>query len=237
MATLGVNIDHIATLRQARLGVEPSVLEGALICEKMNVNAITMHLREDRRHIQDYDIEQVKNTIRIHLNLEMAATEEIQKIALKTMPYSCTLVPEKRQELTTEGGLEIANNKEYLKKYIGTLNQKEIIVSLFIDPDEKQILASKEVGAQYVEFHTGKYAEFFGTKEGEFEFEKLKNAVELAHSLGLQVNAGHGLNYQNVTPIAKLPYMQELNIGHSIISKAIFVGLEKAVLEMKNLIS
>lgn len=237
MATLGVNIDHIATLRQARLGVEPSVLEGALICEKAGVNAITMHLREDRRHIQDYDIEQVKNAIKINLNLEMAATEEIQQIAIKTMPYSCTLVPEKRQELTTEGGLEVANNSDYLKNYIRKLTEKNIIVSLFIDPEESQIIASKEVGAQYIEFHTGKYAELFSKNEQETEFQKIKKSVELAHSLGLGVNAGHGLNYENVAPIANLPYMEELNIGHSIISRAVFVGLEQAVLEMKSLIS
>lgn len=237
MATLGVNIDHIATLRQARLGVEPSVLEGALICEKAGVNAITMHLREDRRHIQDYDIEQVKNAIKINLNLEMAATEEIQQIAIKTMPYSCTLVPEKRQELTTEGGLEVANNSDYLKNYIRKLTEKNIIVSLFIDPEESQIIASKEVGAQYIEFHTGKYAELFSKNEQETEFQKIKKSVELAHSLGLGVNAGHGLNYENVAPIANIPYMEELNIGHSIISRAVFVGLEQAVLEMKSLIS
>jgi len=237
MATLGVNIDHIATLRQARLGIEPDTAAAAYICEKAGADAITVHLREDRRHIQDKDVRILKNTIKTRLNLEMAATEEMQKIALEIMPYSCTLVPEKRQELTTEGGLDVVSNFEKLKKFIQPLVEAGIIISIFIDPNLEQVEKSKQAGAQFIEFHTGKYAEAFGTSSEKVKFENLKNSAKLAHKIGLRINAGHGLNYENVIPIAKIEHMEELNIGHSIISRAVMVGLEAAVRDMKSLIS
>jgi len=236
MATLGVNIDHIATLRQARLGVEPDPVAAAYICETAGADAITVHLREDRRHIQDRDVRILKDTIKTRLNLEMAATEEMQKIALEIMPYSCTLVPEKRQELTTEGGLDVVSNFDKLKNFIKPIVEAGIIVSLFIDPDFEQVKKSKEAQAQFIEFHTGKYAEAFGTSKEKYEFEKLENSAHFASQIGLRINAGHGLNYHNVVPVAKIANMEELNIGHSIISRAVMVGLDSAVRDMKNLI-
>ena len=232
---LGVNIDHIATLRNARGGVEPGVLRAALVCEKAGAFGITTHLREDRRHIKDKDVEILKENISIPLNLEMAATSEIQKIALKILPNSCCLVPEKRMEITTEGGLNVAGQINYLKEFIKPLQSKGILISLFIDPEEKQIEAASKIGAEYIELHTGSYSEADGELQ-EIEFQKLKNAAIFAQSLGLKVNAGHGLNYQNVLRMKEIPNLQELNIGHSIISHAVFVGLENAVVEMKNLI-
>ena len=232
---LGVNIDHIATLRNARGGVEPGVLRAALVCEKAGAFGITTHLREDRSHIKDKDVEILKENISIPLNLEMAATSEIQKIALKILPNSCCLVPEKRMEITTEGGLNVAGQINYLKEFIKPLQSKGILISLFIDPEEKQIEAASKIGAEYIELHTGSYSEADGELQ-EIEFQKLKNAAIFAQSLGLKVNAGHGLNYQNVLRMKEIPNLQELNIGHSIISHAVFVGLENAVVEMKNLI-
>jgi len=237
MATLGVNIDHIATIRQARLSTEPDPMAAAYICEMAGADAITVHLREDRRHIQDRDVRILKDTIKTRLNLEMAATDEMQKIALEIMPYSCTLVPEKRQELTTEGGLDVVSNFEKLKKFIAPLVEAGIIVSLFIDPKADQIEKSQQAGAQFIEFHTGKYAEAFNTSTEKYEFEKIKNSTELAHEIGLRINAGHGLNYNNVMPVAQIEHMEELNIGHSIISRAVMVGLDSAVRDMKSLIS
>ncbi|MEI8377857.1 MAG: pyridoxine 5'-phosphate synthase [bacterium] len=237
MATLGVNIDHIATLRQARLAIEPDPIDAAYICETAGADAITVHLREDRRHIQDRDVKVLKETLKTRLNLEMAATEEMQKIALEIMPYSCTLVPEKREELTTEGGLDVVSNFENLKKFIQPLVKAGIIVSLFIDPNAKQVEKSQQAGAQFIEFHTGKYAEAFNTSAEKAEFENLKNSAKLAHELGLRINAGHGLNYNNVIPVAQIEHMEELNIGHSIISRAVMVGLDSAVRDMKSLIS
>lgn len=237
MATLGVNIDHIATIRQARLGIEPDPVDAAFICERAGADAITVHLREDRRHIQDRDVRILKDTIKTRLNLEMAATDEMQKIALEIKPYSCTLVPEKRQELTTEGGLDVVSNFDHLKDFIAPLVQNGIIVSLFIDPKEDQIKKSKEAGAQFIEFHTGKYAEVFNTPLEKKEFKNLKSSVAYAHSIGLRINAGHGLNYNNVIPVAQIEHMEELNIGHSIVSKAVMVGLDQAVRDMKSLIS
>ncbi|MDD3151197.1 MAG: pyridoxine 5'-phosphate synthase [Candidatus Gastranaerophilales bacterium] len=237
MVSLGVNIDHIATLRNARGGVEPDVIQGAIIAEKAGADAITAHLREDRRHIKDKDIELLKKTLKTRLNLEMAATEEMQKIAIKILPYSVTLVPEKRQELTTEGGLDVANQIEYLKKYIKPIQKKGIMVSLFIDADENQVIASKEIGAEYIELHTGAYAEAFGTDKEEKEFLQLKNSANLANNIGLKVNAGHGLNYQNTNKILEIDNLVELNIGHTIISKAVMIGLDMAVKEIKAIIS
>lgn len=236
MAKLGLNIDHIATIRQARAGIEPEPISAAAIAEIAGAEAITVHLREDRRHIQDRDVRMLKQTLKTRMNLEMAATEEIQKIALEVVPYSCTLVPEKRQELTTEGGLDVASKADYLKDYIKTLKNKGIIVSLFIDPSKDQVEASAKCGADFIELHTGRYAQMFNTAEEEKELKKLKDASLLAQSLGLKVNAGHGLNYFNVKPVAQIKNMVELNIGHSIISRAVFVGLEQAVRDMVSLI-
>lgn len=236
MVTLGVNIDHIATIRQARGGVEPDPVSAAATAESAGADAITVHLREDRRHINDRDARILSRTLKTRLNLEMAATEEMQKIALELKPYSVTLVPEKRQELTTEGGLDVARQKDFLKEYLKPFSDAGIIVSLFIDPREEQIKAGKETGAQFIEIHTGQYAEAFDTPEENKTFEDIKNAAKLANELGLKVNAGHGLNYLNTQRILTVPELVELNIGHSIVSRAVFTGLEQAVKDMKKLI-
>ncbi len=233
---LGVNIDHVATLRNARGGIEPSVLEAALICEMAGAEAITVHLREDRRHIKDDDVINLKKNLKAKINLEMAATDEMQKIALNLCPYSCCIVPEKRQELTTEGGLNVVQNKARIKELIEALHSKNIIVSLFIDPDLEQVKTSVEIGADYIELHTGAFSNAFKTENETVEFNKLKEAANYAQSLGLKVNAGHGLNYENVSLMNKIEGLCELNIGHSIISRAVFVGLETAVREMIELI-
>lgn len=234
---LGVNIDHVATLRNARGGVEPCVLDAAIITQRLNASAITIHLREDRRHIKDSDLKEIKKNIQTHINLEMAATKEMQEIAIENLPYSVCIVPEKRQEVTTEGGLDVYSQIDYMKEFIKPIKKAGIIVSLFVDPDEKQIKASADCGADYVELHTGSFANAFGTQDEQKEFEKLKKSAKLAQELGLKVNAGHGLNYQNVHLMHKIEGLCELNIGHSIISRAIFVGLERAIEEMKELIS
>jgi len=236
MTTLGVNIDHIATIRNARGGVEPDPVTAAAIVELAGGDAITVHLREDRRHINDRDVKILSQTIKTRLNLEMAATKEIQKIALEIIPYSVTLVPEKRQELTTEGGLDVVKQKEHLKEYLKPLLEAGIIVSLFIDPDLEQVKASAETGAQFIELHTGQYAESFDTPEEDKAFYDLKESTKYAQELGLKVNAGHGLNYQNVKKVISIPGMVELNIGHSIVSRAVFVGLAQAVKDMKYLL-
>ena len=237
MVKLGVNIDHIATLRNARGGLEPSPIIAAGICELAGADSITVHLREDRRHIKDNDVRTLINTLHTRMNLEMAATEEILNIATEIKPYSCCLVPERRQEITTEGGLDVAGNLPYLKDYIAKLNDAGIIVSLFIAPDEKQVEAAHKAGAQYIELHTGQYANDFNTINEDLAFNNLKHAFLQAKNIGLNVNAGHGINYHNVTKLLEIEGFDELNIGHSIISKAVFVGLENAVIEMKNLIS
>ena len=236
MVKLGVNIDHIATLRNARGGIEPSPIVAAGICENAGCDSITVHLREDRRHIKDEDVRILRKTLTTRMNLEMAATDEILEIALDIKPHSCCIVPERRQELTTEGGLDVAGNLPYLKDYIAKLNDGGIIVSLFIAPDEKQVEASAKAGAQYIELHTGQYANDFNTPNEELAFNNLKQAYIHAKELGLQVNAGHGINYHNVTKLLEIREFDELNIGHSIISKAVFTGLENAVIEMKNLL-
>ena len=232
---LGVNIDHIATLRNARGGIEPSVVEAAKIALKEDILALTMHLREDRRHIKDEDLYNVKN-LGAKINLEMAATKEIQNIALELVPYSVCLVPEKRQEITTEGGLDVESQKEYLKDFIKPLKEKGILVSMFIDPDIKQIEASSYIGADYIEMHTGTFSNAFEENNYKNELEKLKIAALHAQKLGLKVNAGHGLNYQNVHLMHEIEGLCELNIGHSIISRAVFVGLKTAIDEMLDLI-
>lgn len=229
---LGVNIDHVATLRNARGGLEPDVLSAALICEENGATSITAHLREDRRHIKDSDIYNLAKNIKTRLNLEMAMADDIQKIALEVKPHSICLVPEKRQEVTTEGGLDVAGNFEAVREFIKPLIEAGIVVSLFIDPEESQVKASFETGAQFIEMHTGTYSNTFGKAEEETEFLKLKSAAELAQKLGLKVNAGHGLNYENVYRMHEIPGLYELNIGHSIVSRAIFTGMAEAVKTM-----
>ena len=232
---LGVNIDHIATLRNARQGKEPSLVEAAKVALLEDILALTMHLREDTRHIKDKDLYDVKK-LGAKINLEMAATKEIQKIALDLMPYSVCIVPERRQEITTEGGLDVEGQKEYLKEFIKPLKEKGILVSMFIDADENQVKASKYINADYIEMHTGKFSLAFEKGDYNKELEKLKAASSLAQSLGLKVNAGHGLNYENVYLMKEIKGISELNIGHSIISKAVFTGLQKAIKEMLLLI-
>jgi pyridoxine 5-phosphate synthase len=231
MATLGVNIDHIATIRQARGGREPDPVHGAIIAELSGAHGITAHLREDRRHIQDRDIYLLKQTISTHLNLEMAATPEIVQIAIDVAPFMVTLVPERREELTTEGGLDIRAKERELAKVINDMREHNILVSLFIDPDLRQIKAGQKVGATHIELHTGGYANAIGQAQAE-ELARLKDAARAAHTLGLVVNAGHGLNYRNVAPIAAIENIAELNIGHALIARAAMVGLDQAVRTM-----
>lgn len=233
---LGVNIDHVATLRNARGGVEPDVLTAARICKECGVASITTHLREDRRHIKDEDVEAIRMLPRVRLNLEMAMTKEMQEIALRLRPHAVCLVPEKRQEVTTEGGLDVAGQLDYAIEFVKPLLAKNIEVSFFIDADVRQISAVSKTGAPFIELHTGRYAEAFGTADEEKIFEELKGASVFARNFGLKVNAGHGLNYQNVSRMHEIPNLTELNIGHSIISRSIFVGLEQAVKEMKALV-
>ena len=236
MATLGVNIDHIANVRQARQTVEPDPVQFAFLAELGGADSITVHLREDRRHIQDRDIFILKDTIKTKLNLEMAATEEMLEISKNLVPDYVTLVPEKREEITTEGGLNVKDNEKYLKDYVSSLKNYNIQVSAFIDPVNEQIYSSGKIGFDFIELHTGKYADLKG-KEQYNEFQKIIESTYYATDLGLVVNAGHGLNYQNVKKIASINNMNELNIGHSIVSRALAVGLERAVREMKTLIS
>ena len=232
---LGVNIDHIATLRNARGGKDPSLLVAAHICKKLDVFGVTVHLREDRRHIKDFDLIELSKIDNLKINLEMAATQEMVEIALRHKPHSCCIVPEKRQEITTEGGLDVVSNFENIKAIVEKLRAVGILVSLFIDPEEAQVKAAAQCGADYIEMHTGSYANAFDTTNEETEFQKLKTAALLAQSLGLKVNAGHGLNYQNVKRMHEIPNLRELNIGHSIVSAAVYTGFEAAVKEMKNL--
>ncbi len=232
---LGVNIDHIATLRQARLGIEPEPLYAAFIVQEALADNVTMHLREDRRHIQESDVIAIKNAIKIPLNLEMSIASDIVDFALEVKPHQATLVPERRQELTTEGGLDVVSNAQQIKEVIEKLHSKGILVSLFINPDKKQIEESKKIGADSIEIHTGEYANAPLQKQFHFANEILQ-AAQFAKSLGLYVHAGHGLNYKNVYLIAKIKEIEELNIGHSIISKAVFCGLKEAIIQMKQII-
>jgi len=233
---LSVNIDHIATLRQARKGNEPDPIAAAVIAETAGAAGIIAHLREDRRHVQDRDLRLLREIVHTKLNFEMAATEEMQRIALEVKPDLSTLVPEKREELTTEGGLETASRIDFLKSYTERLHRGGIIVSLFVDPDERQIMAAKKTTAEWVELHTGAYANAKQEKDIAEQLQKIIDAAKLAASLGLHVGAGHGLDYRNVQAIARIPEIEELNIGHSIISRAALVGLERAVKEMKSLV-
>ncbi len=235
MASLGVNIDHIANVREARKTFEPDPVTFALLAELGGADGITVHLREDRRHIQDRDVYLLKETVHTRLNLEMAATEEMTSIALKIKPTMVTLVPERREEVTTEGGLNVLKHKEKLKEIIQQLSDAGIPSSLFVDPIQKQLESSAEIKAGWVELHTGKYA----TNKNEAKATQLaiiKETTAIAKSYGLRVNAGHGLTYQNVEAIANIEGIEELNIGHTIISRALAVGLSQAVKEMKSLI-
>ncbi len=236
MATLGVNIDHIANVREARKTIEPDPVQFAFLAELGGADSITVHLREDRRHIQDRDVFLLKETIKTKLNLEMAATEEMLEIAKKLLPDYVTLVPEKREEVTTEGGLDVRNKAIYLKDFVGNLNDSNIEVSAFIDPISEQINSSKEIGFNLIELHTGKYAELSGHDQYR-ELQRIIESTYEANDLGLIVNAGHGLNYNNVKEIASINNINELNIGHSIVARALAVGLEKSVREMKSLIT
>jgi pyridoxine 5-phosphate synthase len=231
---LGVNIDHVATLRQARRARYPDPMYAALLAEEAGADSITLHLREDRRHIQDRDVTAMREALQTRMNLEMAVTEEMVKIAQRVRPQDVCLVPESRQEVTTEGGLDVLGQSARIKHSVAELAGAGIRVSLFIDPDEGQIEAARSVGAPVIELHTGAYAEAVGGARAR-EFERLRTAAKLAASLGLTVNAGHGLNYHNVEPIAAIPQIIELNIGHSIVARAVFDGLAKAVRDMKEL--
>lgn len=236
MAKLGVNVDHVATIRQARGGAEPDPVTAAAIAELAGADGITIHLREDRRHIQDRDLKLLRQTVRTRLNLEMAATDEMVSIALQTKPDMCTLVPEKRLELTTEGGLDVRCNMESLKSAVDRLRGGGIPVSLFIDADPDQIKAADKVGADYIEIHTGVFAEAPDWKSEDGELVRIENAVKLAQKLGIGVNAGHGLNYANIKRMTTVRGIEEYNIGHSIISRAVLVGLERAVRDMVELV-
>lgn len=239
MVLLGVNIDHVATVRNARGGLQPDPVEAAKVAEAHGADGITVHLREDRRHIRDHDLTAIKDAINTRLNLEMAATQEMVQVALNLKPYMVTLVPERRQELTTEGGLAVSRLQVDLAPVVDQLQSAGIPVSLFIDPEPDQVQASKAVGAQWIELHTGTYAHAWLADPQVAKGVPLKNliqAAELAHQLGLKVNAGHGLDYENVSPIVGLPHLVELNIGHSIIAQAIMVGLGEAVQSMNALL-
>ncbi len=236
MAKLGLNVDHVATVRQARGGSEPDPVAAAAIGEMAGAEGITIHLREDRRHIQDRDLELLRRTIKTKLNLEMAATQEMVRIALQIKPEQVTLVPEKRQELTTEGGLDVILNLKVITDAVKRLRDNGICVSLFVDPDQEQIKAANKTGADYIEIHTGSFAEAFGTAGMGHELEKIDTAIKLAAKVGLGINAGHGLNYVNIKPVAALGGIEEYNIGHSIISRAVLVGLDRAVRDMVDLI-
>lgn len=232
---LGVNVDHVATVRQARGTQYPSVVKAAALAESAGADSITVHLREDRRHIQDSDVTRLCANSQTRVNLEMAVTDEMLDIALRHRPFDVCLVPEKRQELTTEGGLDVIRHAAQIESATRQLSQAGIRVSLFIDPDPEQVAASQSVGAPVVELHTGTYAELAGGNQDR-ELERLLAACEQGNTFGLVINAGHGLNTDNVQPVAALPHMNELNIGHSIISRSIFIGLPAAVEEMRRLI-
>ena len=236
MAFLGVNIDHIANVREARKTIEPDPVQFAFLAELGGADSITVHLREDRRHIQDRDLFLLKETIKTKLNLEMAATSEMSKIAKEVIPHLITLVPENRNEVTTEGGLNLISNEDFYKKFVNDLKDSNIELSAFIDPIASQIDCAKTIGFDCIELHTGTYANTSLNHKFE-QLQKIKEATYHASDLGLLVNAGHGLNYQNVSEIASITNINELNIGHSIVARALAVGLEKSVREMKTLIS
>lgn len=228
---LGVNIDHIANIRQARFTPYPDILAAITLIEDAGADAITLHLREDRRHIQDADVYAVRKHLRSRMNLEMAATKEMVNIALDVQPEDCCVVPEKREELTTEGGLDVIGQFERIRTCTQALNADNIRVSLFIEPDIEHIRRVPDIGAPVIELHTGTYANAAGDKRAS-ELERIQRAAAFAHEQGIQVNAGHGLDYDNTTVIAAIPEMRELNIGHAMIARAVFVGIQQATTEM-----
>ena len=235
---LGVNIDHVATVRNARGSAYPDPVRAAMIAQEAGADGITAHLREDRRHIVDHDIAAIINAIDIPLNFEMAATDEMQKIALAHGPHAVCIVPEKREERTTEGGLDVVKDENKLAHFITPLREKGCRISIFIAADDKQIRAARRIGAQVVELHTGAYCDLHYDKrfeERDAELSRLKDMASLAHSLGLEVHAGHGLTYETVVPIAELPEVVELNIGHFLIGESIFTGLKDAIFKMREL--
>lgn len=232
---LGVNIDHVATLRQARKGRYPDPVQAALEAEQAGADCITLHLREDRRHIQDRDVEILKELLQTRMNLEMAVVEPMLVVAERIRPADCCLVPERRQELTTEGGLDVVGQLSQISEACSRLAEAGVQVSLFIDPDPDQIEAAIQAGAPKVEIHTGRYADAASQTERQAQWARIQSAVQHGQELGLQVNAGHGLNYQNVKTIAAITDICELNIGHAIVSRAVFTGMQEAVREMKRL--
>lgn len=237
MARLGVNIDHVATLRQARGGTDPDPLAAAVLVELSGADGIVVHLREDRRHIQDRDLPLLRQIVRTKLDLEMAAEEAMAKVALNVKPDLVTLVPEKRQELTTEGGLDIVGQRDRIQGIISLLHDGGIPVSVFIEPDLNQIKAAHKISTDFVELHTGRYANATRSKEADAEFDAITQSAKLAYKLGMGVNAGHGLNYRNVKRLTHIPEIVEYNIGHSIVARAVLIGLEQAVKEMKALVN
>ena len=243
---LGVNIDHCATVRQARYResaettggiVEPDPVFFAQQCEIAGADSITVHLREDRRHMQERDVERLRECLRIPLNLEMAATDAMLDFALELKPDYACIVPESREEITTEGGLDVIEFKDRVAKVVNGLNEAGVIVSLFIDPEPAHIQASADLGATAVELHTGAYSNAYYSSERENEFSRLKSGAELGHGCGLQINAGHGINYVNVSEVRTLPHLHELNIGHSLVSRALFTGVQESVREMRRLMN
>lgn len=235
MIKLGINIDHVATLRQARGTRYPSPIQAALMAENAGADSITLHLREDRRHIQDADVHGLRGLLRTKMNLEMAVTEDMLGIALQVRPQDVCLVPERRQELTTEGGLDVAGQRDKIAEACARLGAAGIRVSLFVDPEAHQLEAARAAGAPVVEIHTGRYADAASEAEAEAELERIRHAAAHGLALGLQVNAGHGLHYHNVQAVAAIPGMGELNIGHAIVAEALFLGWTEAVREMKRL--
>ena len=236
---LGVNIDHVATVRNARRTFEPDPVHAAVIADLAGADQITLHVREDRRHVNERDLKLIKELIHSKVNLEMAITEEMIQLALEVKPHQVTLVPERREEITTEGGLDVVNQMEKVKSAVERLKRTGITVNLFVDPEEEQIRASAQVGADAVELHTGTYAEAWARNDAEGverELERLRKSATLAKTLGLKVYAGHGLTYKNVKPIAQIPEVEELNIGHSIVANAILKGLKEAVQEMLRIV-
>ena len=237
MPTLGVNIDHVATVRQARRTIEPDPVEAAVAAEHAGADQITVHLREDRRHIQDHDLQKLKDTVKVRLNLECACVDEMLRIACNLKPDQVCLVPEKRQEVTTEGGLDVGGNRVRVEQAVKQLHEHGIMVSLFIDPNEQSITVARELTVEAVELHTGAYADAPDSSARQHQLAVLTDSSRLVRELGLHLHAGHGLTYTNVVPVARIEGMEELNIGHSIVSRSIFVGMAEAVREMKRLIS
>lgn len=233
---LGVNVDHVATLRQSRRTTHPDPVQAAVLAELAGADQITIHLREDRRHIQERDLQVLRKTLQTRLNLEMAATQEMVKLAFETKPDVCTLVPERREELTTEGGLDVAGNRDAIRKVVKTLKEADIVASIFIDPDVDQVRAAHRVEVDVVEIHTGRYCDARLAQDRQRELSRIVDAAKAAAKLGMQVAAGHGLNYQNVLPVAAIREIEEFNIGHAIVGQAILVGMDRAVRQMKELL-